>query len=367
MSKPRYVFIGGFLGAGKTTAMIKFAEHLAARGERVGVITNDQSTDLVDTERVRAAGFPVDEITGGCFCCKFDALVSASERLCAAAAPEVVLAEPVGSCTDIRATVGLPLHRLHSASYDLAPLSVMVDPERCAQEFGLVKEAPFSGKVLYVFRKQLEEADFIVINKVDRIDARLRERLIAETQRRFPAARVFAVSCRTGDGLDAWFAAMRGETSRNRATMDVDYDLYAEGEARLGWLNATARIDAPAPFDGDAAIAWIAEHVRRTLAARHIEIAHLKLTMRPDGVATLGAVSLTSTNEEPVPTRSLGAHINGGNLLVNLRAEAAPELLRAAVARALAELPDARTDVGAMSAFRPGRPTPTYRMTATAG
>jgi G3E family GTPase len=35
--------IGGFLGAGKTTAILKIAQHLRSRGQRVGLITNDQS------------------------------------------------------------------------------------------------------------------------------------------------------------------------------------------------------------------------------------------------------------------------------------------------------------------------------------
>jgi len=62
MSKSRFVMIGGFLGAGKTAASVRLAQHLKAQGRRVGLITNDQSVNLVDTARVRAAGFPVREI-----------------------------------------------------------------------------------------------------------------------------------------------------------------------------------------------------------------------------------------------------------------------------------------------------------------
>ena len=62
-----YIMVGGFLGAGKTTAMLRLAEHLTAGGRRVGLITNDQSHGLVDTSIVAARGYPVEEITGGCF------------------------------------------------------------------------------------------------------------------------------------------------------------------------------------------------------------------------------------------------------------------------------------------------------------
>ena len=59
MSKARYILIGGFLGAGKTTAILKLAEHLKAQHQRVGLITNDQAGGLVDTARARAAQWPV--------------------------------------------------------------------------------------------------------------------------------------------------------------------------------------------------------------------------------------------------------------------------------------------------------------------
>ena len=51
----RYVMIGGFLGAGKTTSILRAAEWFTARGLRVGLVTNDQAGGLVDTALVRSA------------------------------------------------------------------------------------------------------------------------------------------------------------------------------------------------------------------------------------------------------------------------------------------------------------------------
>src|SRR5262245_47620617 len=160
-----YVMVGGFLGAGKTTALLRLAEHLSAQGLRVGLITNDQSHGLVDTSMVNAKGYPVEEITGGCFCCRFNSLTDAADRLARDARPDVFLAEPVGSCTDLRATVQYPLRRMYGADYRVAPLSVLVDPLRARRVLGLDAGPSFSPKVLYVYEKQLEEAELIVINK----------------------------------------------------------------------------------------------------------------------------------------------------------------------------------------------------------
>src|SRR5262245_2312065 len=128
--KARYIMIGGFLGAGKTTAVSRLAAHLTAQGLRVGLITNDQGNQLVDTAMLASRGFPVEEISGGCFCCRFNSLVDAAQKLSTATRPDVFIAEPVGSCTDLVATVSYPLRRIYGNDFAIAPLSVLVDPVR---------------------------------------------------------------------------------------------------------------------------------------------------------------------------------------------------------------------------------------------
>src|SRR5258705_12144940 len=88
-NKPRYIMIGGFLGAGKTTSVARLAERLTKQGLRVGLITNDQGTELVDTAMLRSRGFATEEIPGGCFCCRFNSLVEAAQKLSDATRPDV--------------------------------------------------------------------------------------------------------------------------------------------------------------------------------------------------------------------------------------------------------------------------------------
>src|SRR5437879_12373798 len=166
-NKSRYLMIGGFLGAGKTTAVARLAERLTKQGLRVGLITNDQGSELVDTKMLRSRGFATEEIPGGCFCCRFNSLVDAAKKLTEARRPDVFIAEPVGSCTDLVATVTYPLRRIYGNDYSVAPLSVLVDPVRALRVFGLESGGNFSGKVRYIYRKQLEEADLIIINKAE--------------------------------------------------------------------------------------------------------------------------------------------------------------------------------------------------------
>lgn len=49
----RFVPIGGFLGAGKTTTIMAAVAELEAKGEIVSIITNDQGNELVDTQMAK--------------------------------------------------------------------------------------------------------------------------------------------------------------------------------------------------------------------------------------------------------------------------------------------------------------------------
>ena len=118
----RLVPVGGFLGSGKTTLLRRAAERFRQNGVRVALIANDQAPNLVDTELLRQQGLAVAEVSGGCFCCRFDKLVCSIKALLDTNAPQVILAEPVGSCTDLSATVIRPLGRLYPATVEVAPL-----------------------------------------------------------------------------------------------------------------------------------------------------------------------------------------------------------------------------------------------------
>ena len=64
MKTIRFIMLGGFLGAGKTTTLARLARHYMTQGRRVGIVTNDQAQDLVDTHSLREQGFPVEEVAG---------------------------------------------------------------------------------------------------------------------------------------------------------------------------------------------------------------------------------------------------------------------------------------------------------------
>lgn len=366
----RYIMVGGFLGAGKTTALAKLAQWLTAKGSRVGLITNDQGSHLVDTTLLSSRGFPVEEIPGGCFCCRFNSLIDAAKRLTSESRPDVFLAEPVGSCTDLVATVAYPLRKLYGQDYTIAPLSVLVDPIRAMRVVGMASGGKFSDKVVYIYRKQLEEADLIVINKRDLLTADQALALRAALAAQFPQARVFEGSARQGAGLEEWFEHIASASQTPRPIMDVDYAVYADGEALLGWLNCTLKLSAPAGLDGNHYVEALAKEVQQRLNGAQAEVAHLKMTLDADNaLGDLAVVNLVRNDFVPELAQQLQDRFSQGELTINMRAEAAPETLRDTVQAAVAKVAEAHpgltTSWEHMEFFRPGKPQPTHRVTAS--
>ena len=300
-----FALIGGFLGAGKTSCIGALVREFQALGKTVGVITNDQGTGLIDTEAaLERAGVSVGEITGGCFCCRADQLVEKVRELRARAVkPEVILAEPVGSCTDLMATVLLPLERIYKLPLRLAPLSVVVDARRLHRLwFGGAparKGAALSRDVQYIYLKQLEEAEVVVVNKLDL----LRPAELAKVQRKleqdWPGKRVCGVSAVKGEGIAGWLNWINGSETDAGKIMEMVYARYGYGESLLGWYNAELTCEAGSEgVDGNALLVKLAREIQADLEAAGVQLAHFKMSLagkdaagHPAGLAVVNAVS----------------------------------------------------------------------------
>ncbi|MDR3709389.1 MAG: GTP-binding protein [Capsulimonadaceae bacterium] len=361
MKQIRMILVGGFLGSGKTTLLASAATRLIEQGNRVGLITNDQAADLVDTALLRQANLDVREIAGGCFCCRFGQLVETADQIAKEISPDVIIGEPVGSCTDLSATVLQPIKDLHANAYRLAPLSVLVDPDRLRDVLDPRRRSAMHPSALYILRKQLEEADLIVINKQDRLDVQARQELAAATVAAFSGKPVYVVSALTGEGVGAWLDAVMRDDQAGRRIVDVDYDIYAEGEAALGWLNASATLTAQDAVDWRAWSLNLLDHIQQATAAHNAQIAHVKLSLTAERGQI--AANLTSTSGLSTIRGQISPAATSVMLVVNARVEVSAATLRSVVESALAEVSGGRVIVNTeqMRSLSPGRPVPTHR------
>jgi G3E family GTPase len=360
VKKVQLVFVGGFLGAGKTTLLWRTAELLMKRGKRVGLITNDQAPDLVDTKWLAQKGLNVREVAGSCFCCSFFAMIEAAESL-RSLDVDILIGEPVGSCADLSATILQPLKDKFGDRFVLSPLSVLADPLRLRDVLSDGEDA-LHASAEYIFRKQLEEADLVVINKMDLVSPTEKSQLQRLIAARIPRAAVRYLSARTGEGLESWLDEVLSSPAAGSHVLDMDYDTYAEGEAVLGWLNAEIRLSA-----AGASVEWrtfcsdLLKTLRATFRERRANVGHVKLLLTAGGGHCMG--NLTSRDGEPLLQGEIDGSPTQASLTLNARVEMLPEDLERIARDTLSKTASdhIRTEILTLHCLRPGRPRPTHR------
>ena len=363
----RLIFAGGFLGSGKTTALGALARDIIRKGLRVGIITNDQSGNLADTVIVRQMlaelGVPVEEVVEGCFCCRFDDLINRIETILTHE-PDILLGEPVGSCTDFVAAVANPIKIHYRDAFIFAPFSTLVDPDRVRELLLKETESTFPEEVAYLFAKQLEEADLIVLNKCDLLKPTEKDRLLGALRHRFPAKEVLEVSALRGDGMQAWLEILlSGRPGAGTVLGQIDYDRYARAEAVLGWLNAAVKVRSEGSFSPTGLMRSLLMNMREALRRENAGIGHLKMVLSAGGTSTWA--NLTDLRSDPRPSGSGPEAVSGGTLLINARVRMEPAALETLVRETIAREADAgllQFDIVELQCFSPAYPAPPYRM-----
>lgn len=349
---PTVVMVGGFLGAGKTTLLLAAVHALQKLKLRSALIVNDQGNALVDSQFAELQGAMRREVTGGCFCCRFSDLATTLEELLAFS-PDVIFAEPVGSCTDISATTLQPLRAY--PEYALAPFTVLVDPERAME----LLRAGADRNLKYLFAKQLEEADIICFTKSDLYST-------------YPDLSEFAnmsdvrqLSAATGQGVTAWLdEVLSGKMISGNRILDIDYQQYAMAEAALVWLNLRVHLQVNTPIVPAALLGQFFDRLDADLAKTDVDIVHMKAIIQ----CSTGYVkaAITKNRQAPKVEGNLDASPSSDHeLTLNLRALGAALDVQTIVEQNLEGI-DAKKSEIQIDCFHPAAPLPQYRFSSAA-
>jgi G3E family GTPase len=360
MNSTKLIFAGGFLGAGKTTLLSEATRILTEQGKRVGLITNDQAADLVDTKILNTGTVNIAEVTGSCFCCDFKALRKAIDNVGLNLQADVIIAEPVGSCTDLSATLINPIKDKMKTEVTVTPLTVLADPKRL-KELLSPKGSDLHPSAAYIIRKQLEESDIIAITKTDLYPEVEIKSLKEQLSKSFPECEIITLSSKTGEGVKEWLDSVLSRTDSGKHIVNLDYDRYAEGEAVLGWLNSTVSLSGSA-IDWDGFIKDFMTSISTELDRRNKTVGHVK-TIIENGNKYIAA-NLTGGFDTLNFRWSAGSG-DSAEMVVNARVEMSPADLENLFRDILM-----RTTEGSISAkinrlecISPGYPNPTFRYT----
>jgi G3E family GTPase len=201
--------ISGFLGAGKTTLL----NHVLCNreGRRVAVIVNDMSEVNIDAALIRAGGAKLSrteekliEFSNGCICCTLrDDLLAEVQRLAGENRFDYLLIESTGISEPmpVAATFAVRDERGFSLS-DLARLDTMVtvvDTATLLGDFCSTQYLRDRGEslgeedergVVDLVTDQLEFADVVVLNQIDRATPEQRRNSIALLKALNPTAQI---------------------------------------------------------------------------------------------------------------------------------------------------------------------------------
>lgn len=358
MKRIRLMMFGGFLGAGKTTTIARLAKDFQQQGQRVAVITNDHASELVDTHRLRSEGLTVGEIPGGCFCGSVDVFLDALQRVSVHERPDVVFIEPIGSCIDLTATVIRPLLQQLGEQVEIAPYCVLLKPSHGLKILRRQAKSGFSPQAEYIFLKQLEEADCLVLNRIDQLTDREADELAELLQSHCPSVPVLRASATTGQGFDAIQEVLNQQGRFGQRRVDVDYQQYAAGEAALAWLNGTFRVTSGLAFSVDDLLRDCLTLLKHSLSELEAETAHVKVI----GLAqnACGAANLV-TSDSPVEVTLKANHATTSmRLIVNARVAIESAKLSHCLNLALGELAKSygiAIEDRFVQCFQPGQPT----------
>jgi G3E family GTPase len=346
--------LSGFLGSGKTTAIQHACSELIKKGKKVGVITNDQGTKLVDGDFFEHLKIPGLQVVNGCFCCNYNDLDNSIQSLIETNQPDVIFAESVGSCTDIVATVIKPLVKFRPEAE--VTFSTFADAQLL--KMLLQQNSSFDESVRYIYFKQLEEAEVIVISKIDLMDDNSLEEMKRLIDKYSDKITLYQNSFDTTD-VRGWLKVLDNKFVTTPSSLHINYDMYGAGEARLAWHDQQVEIQS-GNYNAMQATNGLIKTISQKIQFNEYPIGHLKFLLNNEK-----KISITRTSQEEVFDNIVEERKYAG-LLINARVQTSPEALSHIISESIKEIEinfNCKIVVKSHASFQPGYPKPVYRIT----
>nr|WP_321497783.1 GTP-binding protein [uncultured Methanolobus sp.] len=156
----KILVVGGFLGSGKTSTIIRLGKEFSEAGQKVAVIVNEIGEVGLDGDVISKYGLDMTELTSGCICCSLKVNMKTTLTLLRKDyKPDIILIEPTGIAFPQIIKNEIDLMDLKDTT--VQPLVTLIDGSRFKQ---LMKEAKNFAM------RQIIDAEILCINKIDLID-----------------------------------------------------------------------------------------------------------------------------------------------------------------------------------------------------
>ncbi|MEN6327558.1 MAG: GTP-binding protein [Syntrophomonas sp.] len=335
----KFMVISGFLGAGKTTSMVALADYINTNIGKASIIANDLGAkNLVDAKFSEACGCNITQLTGECICYQTENLVDKLRRLINYEHADIVMSDIPGCGVGGLDHVYHKLNNEYHGEFELAPFTVIADPERLRTIMPEQADINLPEEMNYLFRSQLKEADVVVLNKIDLLKENEIEAYLKFLKDFCPEAEVFAISAKNRINIDLVATYIMSHEAQLK-NVDIGYGgpEFVAAEQKLSWYNRQFYVKiCCGKFDGNAFLQDYVESIRAKLKDNHRNVPHLKVYADgTDGEAC--KISLLGVDYDVQFDKRLKNEYNDLPVIVNARASCESQLLAKIMDEALDE------------------------------
>jgi G3E family GTPase len=202
----KILILGGFLGSGKTTALLRLARYMVETAvsdkvNKVIILENEVGEVGIDDAYLRGGGLTVDNLFSGCACCTVSGeLISAAVRIMKEYDPDWLIVETTGIAypknmqENLKGALGLD-----------SRIVILVDASRWNRLL-----LPMNA----LLRGQIVGSDAVLINKTDLVDGAALEKIERDILGFEPQAVAMKISALHEVPAEVWEKVVGGGTEK---------------------------------------------------------------------------------------------------------------------------------------------------------
>ena len=188
----------------------------------------------------------------------------------------------MGSCTDLIATVLKPLLEYRPSEIEQVTFSSFVD-SRLLFSHLQGEKLLFSDETNYIWEKQIEEAEILVVNKIDLLSESELNKTKELCQKTFPSKIILYQNSLDEGSVNEWIDTLNlTRKGKVHKSIDVDYVKYGAGEANLAWLDEEIEIVTSNNSSVELAYNFIS-NLSAEIDRRKLPVGHLKYFLSFNG------------------------------------------------------------------------------------
>lgn len=322
MNLPKIMVVSGFLGSGKTTTMYTLAKYINSSSGKAHIIVNDLGANLVDTQySLKMYPKYVTEIPSGCICYQMENFVDKINRIIHKENPLLIMSDIPGCGVGALDHVYHTLHNNYEDKYSLAPFTVIVDPERLKILIDKknAKKMHINPELSYLMIKQLEEADLILLNKIDLLNEKEVDEYVLFLKKLYPYTEIIPISAKMNKNIDLFAEYVLNHNSSLKK-ISLDMEKFTTAENLLSWYNRRVLLSSEKNIEINEYVEKLMNTIKDLIIKENGNTLHFKIFANniPDNNEYLKA-SLIGIDHNIEFENKINSPKNKISLIINMR------------------------------------------------